>query len=106
MFKGNGDGTFTAKGTFNVGTTSQQIALADTDKDGTLDIVISNQNGALGITALANNGGFTFSLPAFTAAANNGKIFGFALADVNRDSKLDLVGADQKNKEAQVFLGH
>ncbi len=86
IFLGNGDGTFTAGASFNApgGLGATDMVVADFNKDGKLDLVLSSGYIALG------KGDGTFAAPSqfFNAPGDPGLWLG--VADFNHDGKLDL----------------
>ncbi len=102
---GNGDGTFQTQKTFttasgSAGQNPNGIVVADVNKDGKPDLVVSCKNG--GISVLLGNGDGTFQAP-LTFASAGGTPHGLAVADVNRDGNLDVVVAADN---ATVYLGN
>jgi FG-GAP-like repeat/FG-GAP repeat len=101
---GNGNGTFQTAVPFATGAGNpQSVALGDVNGDGKLDLVVANcaiGDGACGefgepgsVDVILGNGDGTFQNP--TAYNSGGEIaFSVALADVNRDGKLDMIVAD------------
>jgi hypothetical protein len=59
VFLGNGDGTFTADGTYAVGQGSSSIVAADFSGSGNLDIAVANEWSGT-VSVLMNNGDGTF----------------------------------------------
>jgi hypothetical protein len=114
---GNGDGTFQPAQTVDVkfqsfGIDSQPFTLkaGDFDRDGKLDLVISQfvgfDVGESFVTVLRGKGDGTFQAPIHTDIGVN--LIGLAVVDFNRDGKLDLAAADSGfvTGAAQVFLGN
>lgn len=101
---GNGDGTFKPAVNYLIGRLSSAtnvMATADFNGDGKPDLAIVN-NGGIGISL--GNGDGTFQ-PQVTYAAGG---YSVAVADINRDGKLDLVttGSDSTGSVVQVFFGN
>jgi hypothetical protein len=107
---GRGDGTFGAVTQVSIGAGGhpEDIVAADVNGDGKPDLLTGN--GALGtvgvllnITPMPGNRGF---LPIVTYSTGAGTAPGsVAVADVNRDGKLDLLTANSGNGTASVQLG-
>jgi Bacterial Ig-like domain (group 3)/FG-GAP-like repeat/FG-GAP repeat/EF hand len=97
---GKGDGTFRPAVVYpSGGEYSTSIAVADVNGDGKPDLLVANSatsdansNGSLGI--LFGNGDGTFRSPV-TYATGGGGANAVAIADLNRDGKLDLLVANQ-----------
>ena len=88
---GNGDGTFGSGTTIAAGASIVSLQLVDFNGDGSLDIVAGSRFGP---TVLTGNGNGTFG----TAVASNimsNTLTGFAVADLNNDGVLDILGANQ-----------
>lgn len=108
LLRGSGGGTFTSQGTIGAAagaTRSTDVVLADTDKDGQLDIVASRGDLPGAITAFVCTGGFTFANGLSTPTAQGGLAVGVALGDLNRDGKLDAVAPCDVTKDVQVLVG-
>lgn len=87
LLRNRGDGTF-ARSDFPANDAVSQCALGDLDGDGRPDLVLTYNRSAR--IAVARNTGGAFALP---VALPSGKPFprNVALADLNRDGKLDVV---------------
>lgn len=110
----NGDGTFTFGEDYSGGGAggSLSVAIGDVNGDGNPDIVVANScdapvgdsgcaNGSIGV--LLGNGDGTFQ-PANVTNVPDGNFDGIALADVNKDGKLDIVAS--VGPGIVVFLGN
>ncbi len=115
---GNGDGTFRSSQSYGYtwGGTVAQIATADMNNDGNLDIVEAGGGTGVGITVLLGSSHGAFGSPISTAVscgqANRGGVTYIALGDVNGDHKVDVVanttnsgGGGCSNNEVAVLLG-
>ena len=105
---GNGDGTFQAAVSYPVGTVPDSVATADLNKDGNLDLVVTNARSDT-LSVLLGNGDGTFK-PAMNFATPQDPIF-VAVADFNGDGKLDLVTVNLSDLTGYcdcvaVFLGN
>ena len=87
---GNGDGTFTAAGSYSAGGSFlTSIAVGDFNSDGNLDLAVTNlYNGTIAILLGDGHGHFS---PAATIAAGIANPECIETADLNGDGKLDLV---------------
>ncbi|MEK6373593.1 MAG: FG-GAP-like repeat-containing protein [Acidobacteriota bacterium] len=85
---GNGDGTFKPRSDFPAGMSASWVTEGDFNRDGKLDLAVSNNNGAGSVSILFGNGNGTFQAPIAYETA------GFppcvATGDFNGDGKLDL----------------
>jgi hypothetical protein len=95
---GNGNGTFQTAQTYDsAGYGASGIAVADVNGDGEEDLVVVNQSadnirrGLIGV--LLGNGDGTFQ-PAQTYSTHGQFASAIALANLNRDTKLDIVAAN------------
>ena len=98
---GNGDGTFQSPATLTVsGLHPQAVAVADLNGDKIPDIaavvVSSNQVGTSKLAVFLGKGDGTFqSAVTFPLQSTGGQASGIAIADWNRDSKLDVAAVSQ-----------
>lgn len=86
---GNGDGTFGAAVSYNVGLTPAGLTVLDADGDGDLDIATGNV-AANNVSLLRNNGNGTFAPAVSFDSGGNGE-YQIAAADMNEDGIADLV---------------
>jgi hypothetical protein len=119
IFKGSCDGNFTeAGGSFTIGAGEQpaNLALADMNGDGHLDVVTAGANfgpgGPFGpeatnlVTILPGDGHGSLGLA--HVYRSEPSMFGLALADLNGDGHPEVIVASQDTDTASVFLndGH
>jgi hypothetical protein len=88
----NGQGVFTAGGMFGSGTAARAIALADFNRDGSLDIAYMNAATRGEIILLYNNGNATFGPPQAIFAGDLSA--DFTIADFSNDGGMDLAIAN------------
>jgi hypothetical protein len=105
---GNGDGTFQAAKTYSSGgAEADSIAVADVNQDGRLDVLVMNvtfangkpNTGAVGV--LLGNGDGTLQAVK-TYGSGSFLATSIALADVNRDGKLDVIGTNWGSASSNV----
>ena len=107
---GKGNGTFVDKGVTRVSPPSSQTSLmtmvvGDFDKDGNLDVVITNSNSSSEIvTYLGGNGDGTFRTP--RGIATGLQTLYLATADVDGDGNLDLIAGSFSNGTLRVLFGN
>src|SRR5204863_6698900 len=85
------------------------IAVGDMNGDCRPDLVVSNRGGVSnsgdvmpgGMTVLLNHGGTAFTAGPLLGATTDP--FGVALADVNGDGQLDIVGPDSEGRVAVLL---
>jgi hypothetical protein len=91
ILTGNGDGTFTPGATLVTGKIPKGIVAADFNRDGKLDLAVSNNGGinpAATMSVFLGHGDGTFSAAKTSATALSPA--GMAVADLNGDGNLDL----------------
>lgn len=104
---GNGDGTFqtpisSSSSASENGTGPYSIALGDFDRDGKLDVALSDEL----LKILKGNGDGTFRAPSFNYRLRNTSP-DLKISDFNGDGKLDLVSAGVFSTQAlQIMLGN
>ena len=88
---GNGDGTFgeAVASPLSMGTRPFFIASGDFNNDTRPDLAIANL-GSQNVTILINTGNGRFSRPAGSPVSVPGRAYGLAVADFNRDGRVDL----------------
>ena len=92
-----------APGTYSTGAGPFDVALADFDRDGTLDYVTANMNAdALGVRLGNGDGTFQAEIPYTTGDYPAG----VAVGDLNNDGRQDLVTANTYDSTASVLLGN
>jgi hypothetical protein len=98
---GNGDGTFQPPVHFAAGRYPQNIAVGDFNRDGTLDLAVSNSDS---IAILLGNGDGTFQRPKFYSAENYP--LWIAVGDFNGDGNPDLVASNLLSNSVSILLGN
>ncbi|HEV2175957.1 MAG TPA: FG-GAP-like repeat-containing protein [Terriglobia bacterium] len=100
---GNGDGTFGAPTTYNVGTFPLGIVAADMNNDHILDLVVVNQFNNT-ISVLLGKGDGTFGTPLPTTTGNTPS--SLVVGDFNKDGFLDVATANNNDNTVSVLLGN
>ena len=106
IYLGAGDGTFTAGPVSTVGPNPRTAIAGLLNNDPHLDLVVTNSgDGTVSVLIGKGNGTFETKVDYLTGAnANSGPNF-MALADLNGDTKLDLVVANGSTNTIGVLLG-
>ena len=103
IFLGNGNGTFKPGTTFAAGPLPAQIAVADFNRDGNLDLGVNNPS-TNAVTVLLGNGDGTFRNPtSYAAGINPGAP---AAVDLNGDGIPDLIVPDVGANTLYVLLAN
>jgi hypothetical protein len=109
VYLGDGKGGFTqAKGSpFSAGPNPSDIALGDFNGDGNLDVAIANHGVKL-VTVLLGDGkgGFSFAPGSPFSVPSRPHPHGIAVADFNRDKKLDLAVDSWGENKVLVMFGN
>jgi hypothetical protein len=102
VFLGTGTGTFNAKVDYPTGSTGgRQVAVADVNLDGKLDVVVGTTGTQFSV--LLGNGNGTLQTPQ-TFAVTTGEPAFLAIADLNGDGRPDIVTGDYAGSAVSVFL--
>ncbi len=106
---GKGDGQFAASASSTtVPHPPHEIALGDVNLDGKLDLAVATHDSYGVLLFLGDgNGGFTTAptSPIVMRDGNQPHTHGLALADMNRDNKLDLVTVNSTDNDVSLALG-
>jgi hypothetical protein len=101
---GNGDGSLRAPRAYFTGNTVISLAAADLNRDGTLDLVMSNGVGSHSFGVYLGNGDGTFKFLAnYSGGSEGGAI---AIGDFNHDKLLDIAIVDAENKAVDILNGN
>jgi len=98
----DGTGNFAAAKTINITSKPRMIQSTDMNADGANDLVVSCDDGYIYI--LHNQAG-NFQV-AHKLMCGGNAIWGFALADVNKDKLMDIVAASYINERLYTFLAN
>jgi hypothetical protein len=113
LLHGNGDGTFEVPdctsdplpaGCQRVGTSPSGITLADLDGNGSLDVVVANQDSD-DVSVLFNNGSGALEQVHRLDAGNASSPTDVEVADFNGDGLADIASANSRSNNVAVFLG-
>ncbi len=104
---GNGDGTFGTPATLAPGGSPNSVDLGDLDRDGLLDIVVTNSGnfrgpGNVAVLRGTSTSG-TFAAPVTFLAGRNPQAL--SVADINADGELDAITGNADSFDVSVLLG-
>ncbi|CAF4014366.1 unnamed protein product, partial [Adineta steineri] len=104
---GSGYGTFTSQMTYSTGMGSQpsSVAVGDLNKDGRLDIVVTN-SGTNNIIVFLGNNISSFSNPMNYSTGLRSQPNAVAIVDFDDDGQLDIAVASYGANSMSVFLGY
>jgi len=102
IYRGQGDGTFTAV-TPTITAATSAVGAADFNGDGNADLVFLTAGIGSNLAVYLGNGNGTFTAQAGVLAGNHP---GVGIADFNGDGNLDIATADLLHSEAHVLLGN
>ena len=100
---GNGDGTFTTGASLTTGDGPFSIVTADFNKDGHLDLAVSNANSDT-VTVLLGTGTGTFSFGSTPAVGTQPQVL--VVGDFNEDGNLDLAVSNESDNSVSILLGN
>lgn len=108
VLSGKGDGQFAPAGTTTVQDSPGEMALGDVNLDGKLDLAITSHD-SYGVLLLLGDGkgGFTVApgSPIMMRVGQHPHTHGLALADMNRDNKLDLITVNNEDNDVSIAFG-
>ncbi len=105
LLKGNCSTTFDSPATINGGGTwVWDVATADFNGDGALDLAVTHDNAGGPVSVVLGNGNGTFKPPVNYSTNNNPK--GVALGDLNGDGILDILIGLYPRGEVGILLGN
>jgi hypothetical protein len=104
VFLGNGDGTFSRRD-YAARSGAIQIAAADFENDGDLDLVVSTRDSG-GAQIFLNNGDGTFRDDPHMLQSNGTFVVGVATGDLTGNGNQDVVLADTFPGRLAIFLGN
>jgi parallel beta-helix repeat protein len=103
ILKNNGSGVFTVTATYAPAILGQDIAGADLDLDGDIDLILTDGWGSQdNVHVMLNNGDGTFTGPTTYSAGTFAR--GVIAQDVNNDGWPDIVVANNGNDNVTVLL--
>ncbi len=103
---GIGNGTFGAASDFGVADEPRDLEIADLDDDGKLDVAVVGQADDEVSVLLGNGAGsFSASMEFATGTGFSNQPVGLSIADVDQDSTLDLLIANNLTSQVSVLIG-
>lgn len=104
---GSPSGTFSDPKDFTlaIGSTPQSVQVADLNQDGKLDLVTANSSSN-NISSLLGNGQGDFSTPIDLPLVGAKGVIALLVANLNQDTKLDLLTVNQSTSDLSVLLNN
>ena len=100
LLLGKGGGTFETMRTLTAASEPRHPAIADLDRDGKPDLVVTGWNGQ--VTVLLSRGGGSFGAPASYLGATDRSV----IADFTNDGKLDVLSASLGSNQVSFVRGN
>ena len=108
VLPGKNDGQFGAPLTTIVPDKPGEIAVGDLNGDGKLDVAVSSHD-SYGVVLLLGDGKGSFAIaptsPIVMRLGQHPHTHGLAVADMNRDNKLDLISVNSTDNDVSIALG-
>ena len=108
VLSGKGDGQFAPASTTTVTDPPGEIALGDVNLDGKLDLAVTTHD-SYGVMLLLGDGKGAFAIapgsPIVMKVGQHPHTHGLAMADMNRDNKLDLVTVNNEDNDVSIAFG-
>ncbi len=101
---GNGDGSLRAPRAYFTGNTVISLAAADLNRDGILDLVMSNGTSSHSFGVYLGNGDGSFRFLANYSGGSRGAAM--AIGDFNHDKLLDIAIVDSENNAVDILNGN
>lgn len=108
IFLGNGDGTFTVKGTLTSGLSNPySVAVGDFNGDGKLDLAVVDRGASAdAVFFYSGNGDGTFQAPVSVSLGVSAAANQIVAADFNKDNHLDVAVSEMNGSNIVVILGN
>jgi hypothetical protein len=112
LYFGNGAGGFSAASPIGVGHDNSDVAIADFNEDGVLDLAVALFNnipsGTDDLAILLGTGGGAFAAPVFygLGTSTSRPSASIAVDDFNRDGNLDIAIGHTNINSVSIFLGN
>src|SRR5262249_38078220 len=107
VFLGNGDGTFQTARYFGVGSDPHGITVGDVNRDGSLDLVVTNRANPFApgtVSVLLGNGDGTFQPARYFLVGDDPRWA--VIGDFNQDGSPDLAVVNNVTGDVTVLLGN
>lgn len=103
ILTGNGDGTFNARVDYTTGSNPLHVATADFNRDGRLDLVVTNYGAATASVLLGVGDGTFLAKTDYTVGTLPYKV---VVGDFNNDQKLDFATVNFSANTISILIGN